>query len=331
MVGGSASTPHVSVVIPTYRRQASVERALEALCRQTFPATQFEVVISIDGSEDGTRESVAAFAAPYALQGIWKPNSGRASARNTGIRAARGELVVLLDDDMEPVPHFLDAHVRAHLSGKRRCILGAVPVEVGPESPPIVSFIAEKFSRHLEVLARPGHEIGIRDFYSNNFSIRREILFEVGLFDEGFKIYGNEDGELAIRLKAAGVQLAYDSEAVARQHYEKDFAALALDKVAQGRTSVACALRHPESIPNLRIGTYRRGSRKWRLLRAALLAASRPLLFLPDRIMHYIQWLEQRRSPNLASRYYLALDYFYWLGVRSALHEDPEAIRKLVL
>jgi glycosyltransferase involved in cell wall biosynthesis len=323
--------PAISVIIPTYQRCTSVTRALRALTQQTISPDRFEVIVSIDGSEDGTREGVAGFVAPYALHGIWAPNSGRASACNAGIRAARGELVVLLDDDMEPVPHFLDAHARAHRSGARLGVLGAVPIGVGPESPPIVLFVAEKFNRHLEVLARPGHKIGIRDFYTGNFSIPREILFEAGLFDEGFKLYGNEDGELAIRLQAKGIDLVYSSEALARQHYEKDFAALARDKLAQGRTSVACAARHPESIPNLRIGTYRRGSRKWRLLRSALLAASRPLRSLPNWIVDYIKWLEQRRSPSLPSRYYLALDYFYWLGVRLALHEQPGAIGRLAL
>ncbi len=331
MIGDSPFPPGVSIVIPTYRRKASLGRALEALCRQTFPATQFEAVVSIDGSEDGTRESVAAFAAPYALHGIWRPNGGRAAACNAGIRAARGELVILLDDDMEPVPHFLDAHVRAHLSGKRRGILGAVPVAVGPESPPIASFIAKKFNRHLEKLARPDHEIGIRDFYTGNFSIGRDLLLEVGLFDESFRAYGNEDGELAIRLLAAGIELAYSPEALAHQHFEKDFPALARDKIAQGKTSVVCALKHPETLPSLRLGTYRSGSRKWRVLRRALIDASRVIRFLPSWLMRYVHWQERRRTPRLQGIYYLALDYFYWLGVRSAMWEYPKAARRLTL
>jgi GT2 family glycosyltransferase len=331
MTRGSDAVPRVSVVIPTYRRRVSVERALDALRRQTFPAEQFETVVSIDGSEDGTRESVATFRAPYALHGIWRPNGGRAAACNAGIRAARGALIVLLDDDMEPEPLLLESHVRAHPPGTRRGVLGAVPVAVEPGSPPVVRFIADRFDRHLQKLARPEHKIGIRDFYTGNFSIDRDLLLEVGLFDENFKIYGNEDGELSIRLLEAGVELTYCSGAVARQHYQKDFPALAQDKLAQGRTSVVCALRHPETVPRLRIGTYRRGPRKWRLFRAALVAASRLLGFLPKWVLHYVRWLERHRSPSLQARYDLALDYFYWLGVRSELHEHPRARRRLAL
>jgi hypothetical protein len=204
-------------------------------------------------------------------------------------------------------------------------------VAVEADAPPVVRFIADRFDKHLRKLARPDHRIGIRDFYTGNFSIHRDLLLEVGLFDESFQAYGNEDGELAIRLLEAGIELVYASAAIARQHYQKDFPALAQDKMAQGRTSVVCALRHPATVPNLRIGTYRRGSPAWRFSRSALLAGSRLLGFLPGWVLHYVRWLEDRRSPSLQSRYDLALDYFYWLGVRSELHERPGARRRLAL
>src|SRR4029453_2390525 len=159
MTRASAGTPKVSVVIPSYGRKASVERALRALGRQTFPADLFEAVVSIDGSDDGTRESVAAFRAPYFIRGIWNPNRGRAAACNAGIRQARGSLVILLDDDMEPAPDFVESHARAHESDVVRGVLGAVPVAVERDSPPVVQFIATGFALHLEKLGRPGHRI----------------------------------------------------------------------------------------------------------------------------------------------------------------------------
>ncbi|MGH2373614.1 MAG: glycosyltransferase family 2 protein [Gemmatimonadales bacterium] len=47
----------ISVVIPTYQRCASVRRTLEALARQTMAATEYDVIVPIDGSDDGTRSS----------------------------------------------------------------------------------------------------------------------------------------------------------------------------------------------------------------------------------------------------------------------------------
>src|SRR5262249_41669387 len=97
----------VSVVIPTYNRRHHVGRLLRAISAQTLSAAEFEVIVSIDGSDDGTREIVDSAAVPYRLGAIWHPRQGRAAACNAGIRIAGGELLVLLDDDMEPVPRFL--------------------------------------------------------------------------------------------------------------------------------------------------------------------------------------------------------------------------------
>jgi len=118
----TSATPRVSVVIPTYQRCASLKRALEALTAQTMRPTDFEVVVSVDGSTDGTRDMLAEFEAPYRVVTHWQPNRGRAAACNAGIHQARGALIVLLDDDMQPAPEFLQAHASAHNDGRRRAV-----------------------------------------------------------------------------------------------------------------------------------------------------------------------------------------------------------------
>ena len=65
------------------------------------------------------------------------------------------------------------------------------------------------------MLAQPGHEFTARDFYSGNASLRTEILREVGGFSESFTVYGNEDVDLSLRLRARGVELRYDAGALA--------------------------------------------------------------------------------------------------------------------
>jgi GT2 family glycosyltransferase len=315
----------ISVVIPTFQRRASVERTLRALARQTLPADQYEVIVSIDGSEDGTREMVAQFPAPYALQGIWQSNRGRAAACNAGIRVARGDLLVLLDDDMEPEPGCLLAHLQAHAEHARLAVLGAVPVRIDQSSAPVADFINAKFSRHLQKLAQPDYTIHFRDFYTGHISIRRDVLLEVGAFDEDFKVYGNEDSELALRLARAGVKVVYNPEALAYQHYTKDFAALARDNVAKGQTAVLLASKYPEAFHHLRLRTYYQGSRKWRMLRAVLLMLSRLAAGTPKGVIRFVNWLEQRKAARLHFYYDLALDYFFWLGAQPALRANRRA------
>ena len=328
-MGDTMTAPYrLSVVIPTYQRRASVERLLSSLAHQTIPPspTSYEVVVSIDGSQDGTREMVAAYAAafpaPYTLRAVWEPNRGRASACNAGILAASGEIIVLLDDDMEASPQLLAEHARMHPAGARHGVVGAAPVHVDSSSSPVVKYVGAKFNRHLSRLARPGHHFKPRDFYSGNFSIRRDVLLQAGLFDEAFRIYGNEDVELSLRLAQADVELTYSQRALAYQHYLKDFAALAHDHIAKGHTAVLLAGMHPEIFHDLKLSSYRQAGQAWRLLRGGLLRLSRFWPRTVEEVIATIHQVERRRPARLSLYYALALDYCYWLGVQSALREN---------
>ena len=90
--------PRVSVVVPTFNRCESLQRLLEALETQTYPATDFEVVVVDDGSTDGTNQMLEQFASRYVLRALWQANAGPAMARNRGVSAAHGALIVFLDD-----------------------------------------------------------------------------------------------------------------------------------------------------------------------------------------------------------------------------------------
>lgn len=340
---GSVKGPLMSVVVPTYNRRDSVLRLLAALRDQTTDPTSFEVVVSIDGSADGTLESVESFEAPYAITPVYGPNRGRATACNAGIAKSRGRLLVILDDDMEPEPGFLAAHLHAHSRGGRLGVLGAVPIRTTAESPPVVRFVAEKFNAHLARLAE-GAEIRFRSFFSGNFSIEREVLGDAGLYDESFRIYGNEDTELSLRLLRAGVRLVYEPDAIAYQNYEKDFGGLARDNYAKGRTAVLAARKHPEEFGPFTAKRFRetsgkwRMSRRWMVARAVLVRASRVAPALPDLVIRAVHAAEAARFSRLDTLYRFVIDYFFWSGVEAALAEpgatpltgsssgDPEGI-----
>ena len=116
----------LSVVIPTFNRKDSLRRTLDGLARQTYPVGDFEAVVVSDGSTDGTDAMLAAYAAqsPYSLRVVTQSNSGPAAARNRGIREARHEIVVFLDDDVEPVPGFLSRHAAHHAQDETVVVLG---------------------------------------------------------------------------------------------------------------------------------------------------------------------------------------------------------------
>jgi glycosyltransferase involved in cell wall biosynthesis len=317
------SAASLSVVVPTYRRRASVVRALTALTRQDIPAGEFEVIVAVDGSGDGTKEAIEAFRAPYELRVVGGEHRGRAAACNSALALAAGEVVLILDDDMEPAPGCLGAHRRHHAPGTAVCVMGGVPVRVGRDAPPAARFMAWKFALHLNNLARPQHTFALRDFYSGNTSIRRDVLLNVGLFDEAFTRYGNEDLELSLRLRAANVRLLYDPEALAVQHYEKNLVALARDTIEKGTTAVLLTRAHPNAFDELQLANYKGHSLGWRALRAALLHATRAYGTVGSAVLGGARALERTPIARRPMFYILLLDYFYWLGVQSALIEAP--------
>ncbi len=314
--------PRVSVVVPTHRRRDSLARLLDALARQTLPPGEFEVVVAIDGSEDGTRELVEAHAAPFRLRWLWQPQRGRAAACNAGARLAAGALLVLLDDDMEPAPGWLAAHRAAHPPGSRRGVVGAAPIPVGPGSPPVVAFRAAGFRRKLERLAERGGSLRFNEVYTGNFSVPRDVFLEVGGFDEEFRLYGHEDYEMVLRMTRVGVDFRFDPAALARQHYGKSFRALAADILAEGETAVLFARKHPEVLADLHLAGYARRSPRTRRRLAALLALSRAWGGFPPLVIALVERLEPRRPAGLESWYRLVFDALYWLGVELALAAD---------
>lgn len=319
----SVGLPLVSVVIPTHQRRELLRRTLIALARQDLPSESFEVVVSIDRSADGTRELLGGFRASYELHVIETPRPGRAAACNAAIEFARREVLVILDDDMEPAPTLLSSHRRHHLAGTRVCVLGAAPIRTDAASPPIVRYVAAKFNLHLATLAQPGHAFVLRDFYSGNASIRRDVLLEVGGFDEAFSLYGNEDLELSLRLKNAGVELRFDAEAVAEQGYSKSFAELAQNTFEKGETAVLFARKHPEAFDGLQLATYNTGSARWLGVRALLLALTRRLPRTQTWALRLAEAVERFPAAQRPLFYRFALDYFYWAGVSGAVAGPP--------
>jgi glycosyltransferase involved in cell wall biosynthesis len=143
-----------------------LRRALTSLARQTDSPDDYEVVVAIDHSTDGTREMLMALSTPYALRVTTGPRRGRAAACNAALERARGEVVIVLDDDMQVSPEFVERHRRHHPPRSRVCVLGSVPVRINGASPLVA--VRARFDSHLARLAEPGHVCEPRDFYTGN-------------------------------------------------------------------------------------------------------------------------------------------------------------------
>jgi len=319
-----AEGPSVSVVIPTHQRREALRRGLESLATQTLDHAEYEVVVAVDASTDGTIEMLDGWDGPLQLRWVRPPGRGRAGACNAAVAAARGDVTIVLDDDMRCVPEFVERHLHNHPPGSRRCVLGAVPVELGEGSSHAARYVKEKFDLHLSRLSDPAHLAAPRSFFTGNASLRTEVMREVGGFDDSFGIYGNEDVELALRLRKAGVELGYDPAALAYQSYGKELGGLQRDTLAKGRTTVQLARRHPEVFGDLRLANPDEGSPPWLALRAVLLGLTRRLPATSGALFAIFSALERLGGWRFPLFYRPVLDYAFWAGVDAAVRESND-------
>jgi hypothetical protein len=294
---------------------------LAALSDQSLASDAYEVIVSVDGPGEEFVSLVEDIRPPYRYRIIGRTRRGRASACNAGIEIAAGDVIVLLDDDMEPAPQFLRAHLEAHRERPRRAVLGAAPVRTMPDDPPVAGYVAAKFDRHLQALSAPGHRWTLRDFYTGNFSIRRDTLAQVGHFDERFAAYGNEDLELFWRLRRDGVEVTYCAAALAWQRYTKSLESFARDSWEKGKTAVQLADKFPEALAELQLASYGKGPLALRLARRAAVTAGRIFPWLSTLVVEAAGVFERSALPGRRKMYELVANYLYWMGVFAALDE----------
>jgi glycosyltransferase involved in cell wall biosynthesis len=96
--------PCISVIIPLYNKEKTIKNTIESVLSQSY--TDFELIIVNDGSTDGSAEKVALFH-DRRIRFIHKENGGVSSARNYGLKEAKGEWVLFLDADDKILPHCL--------------------------------------------------------------------------------------------------------------------------------------------------------------------------------------------------------------------------------
>lgn len=182
-------TPMFSLVIPTRNRGSILVQALSHLETLSYPRSKFEVIVINDGSTDNTKDLLEKLQVGYRMRAFHRSPSGTSATRNFGIEQAVGTHILFIDDDVFPCEDLLEHHEEAHRGHLRRLVRGPV-INIAnlplPEDPPN---LLVHYSRNY--------------LCTSNASIRKELLTEAGLFDEGFVRW--EDAELGVRLKGLGV------------------------------------------------------------------------------------------------------------------------------
>lgn len=226
-----SAVPAVSVIIPAYNRVHCVAAAVESVFAQTF--RDFEIIAVDDGSSDGTHDVLKSFGSRIRL--IRQENHGVSSARNTGVRAARGKWIAFLDSDDRWHADKLERQMAVlEKYNARLCFTRAVSDhgEVFPDIEFISATLREPNLFYVEnavdsVCLSPRHPL-IPTMVAD-----KALLERVGLFDESFPLA--EDAELIFRLSFVSGFLYVDQPFVTVFEYSENSLTYSNRLISQAR------------------------------------------------------------------------------------------------
>lgn len=226
----------ISVVLPTYNRAKHLQLSLASLTQQTFPESDYEIIVVDDGSSDNTQDVVLQWCDRFSnIKYLFQPNEGYcvAKARNQGITAAQGEYLLFIDSGMIASSQLLEEHFFTHIKYPGGVGIGVIYMA------PDQDIINQKLEMGRYKLS--GQELAELTLYEDwrrplfdlvegnlgtlkapwitfstgNVSLSKQLLSNVGLFDEDFRSWGNEDTELGYRLYRAGALFCLNQNAIA--------------------------------------------------------------------------------------------------------------------
>lgn len=296
------TAPRISVVVPTYNRLDTLRHVIPSLLAQDLRRGEFEVLVADSNSTDGTREFLAAVSAEHPnVRHLPGPYTGRAMARNAGIAAAQGRIVLFTDADIIASSDLLSRHLAHHESeGPPKAVVG---MEVQVDS--FEAYLTKKSHRGLRA---PLHgtkpkKLSWLYFLTGNASAPKAELDRVGRFDEDFTGYGHEDLELGYRLQHGGVPIVYEPGAVNYHWHPVPWDEQQQKFELAGRSTVRFHRKHNAFDVQLRLG---------------MTPVSLALHDLVDKNAALKNWIEKGADrPGLART--LSYQYHYLTGVKAAL------------
>src|SRR6266850_943847 len=198
--------PLVSVVIPAYNVAPYISETLATVFAQTF--SDFEVIIVNDGSPDTEEFERAIMPYRERVRYLKQENHGASAARNTGLRAALGELIAFLDADDLWSPDYLKEQLK--FIDEQGCDLACADAMIFGVS----ADAGRSYMDSLMATAPPAGRVTFlelvnadRSLITSGVVVRRELVLEVGLFDEALR--NAQDFDLWLRLARHGAHLAY--------------------------------------------------------------------------------------------------------------------------
>jgi glycosyltransferase involved in cell wall biosynthesis len=190
------SLPRVSVIVPAYNAAPYLERTLDSILEQNYPADHIEVIVIDDGSSDDSLKIANRYSNQLAdLKTCSQPNSGVSSARNLGIMLSNGELIAFLDADDRWRPDKIKAQVSVFDADASLGLVHCGCAFVNESGTLLSGWSRQSRLDQGDILLE-----FVCDFFliTSTVMVPRSVLDIVGAFDEGLKV--GEDNDLFLRI-----------------------------------------------------------------------------------------------------------------------------------
>jgi Predicted glycosyltransferases len=205
-----------SIIVPTYARPEKLTACLQSFVKLEYPRDRFQVIVVNDSTEISIETTVAPFQNQLNLTLLTQPNSGPATARNTGAFAAEGKFLVFTDDDCTVAPDWLQI-LETRFAKTPDCLIGGRTVNALPDN--IYSTASQQLIDYLYSYynAIPDRA---KFFTSNNFALPADAFQKIGGFDTTFSLAAGEDREFCDRWLQSGYGAVYAPEVIVYHSHE---------------------------------------------------------------------------------------------------------------
>ncbi|MEG4214816.1 glycosyltransferase [Microcoleus sp. Pol14C6] len=199
-----------SIIVPTYNRPDKLAACIQSFVEIEYPRDKFQVIVVNDSTEISVENTISAFQNQLNIKLLTQPNSGPATARNTGSFAAEGTFLVFTDDDCTVGVDWLQ-NLEKRFVETPDCLIGGRTVNALPDN--IYSTASQQL---IDYLYSYYNAIGDRAqfFTSNNFALPAEAFQKIGGFDTTFSLAAGEDREFCDRWLHSGKAAIYAPEVI---------------------------------------------------------------------------------------------------------------------